>query len=94
MENSLLMWLLGLANGLILLLVGIAVRCITAINSKFGTLTVEIEKSKTWQSGHEKQDDERHARALSYYTRVDEEIVQRDTIAHLLTEIRDRLPEQ
>src|SRR5690242_17824033 len=51
MENSLLMWLLGLANGLILLLVGIAVRGITAINSKFGTLTVEIEKSKTWQAG-------------------------------------------
>ena len=94
MDNSLLMWLLGLANGLILLLVGIAVRGITAINTKFGAVTVEIEKSKTWQAGHEKQDDERHARAVAHYTRLEQDIMQRDHIAALLVEIRDRLPER
>ncbi len=94
MENSLLMWLLGLANGLILLLVGIAVRGITAINNKFSAVTVEIEKSKTWQMGHEKQDDERHARSIAHYARLEEELMHRDNIAQLLVEIRDRLPEK
>jgi hypothetical protein len=94
MENSLLTWLLGLANGLILLLVGIAVRGITAINNKLGAVTVEIEKSKTWQTGHEKQDDERHEHAIAHCTRLEEELIHRDHIASLLVEIRDRLPER
>ena len=74
MENAAVMWIMGLANGLILLLVAIAVKGIAGINSKLAGLMTDMGKTKTWEEQHDKQDDERHENVTQKIDRIWEKI--------------------
>lgn len=59
-QTTFLTWGLGLVNGLILFGIGALLAGNRYIRTKLDNVGVDMEKMKTWQEGHVKQDDERH----------------------------------
>ena len=60
MENPIVIFLFGLAQGLIILLASNAVKGIKASNEKLNILNGTVKEIKIWVVGHDKQDDGRH----------------------------------
>ena len=59
-----------LLQGIVILLCVAGVKGIFSLNSKVSTICARLGKIETWQTGHEKIDDERHTETTKNITSI------------------------
>jgi len=59
-----------LLQGIVILLCVAGVKGIFSLNSKVSTICARLGKIETWQTGHEKIDDERHTETTKSVTSI------------------------